>query len=630
MPTNRVENIQVMPRRQSGVTIQSSDSLFSEKQRFDEVLRNSGSSRVFQMVKMMAIILVPIITLIVQSGLSGKETLEDRDAAALLYKSVDIDLIISAAVINLQKERGITAMYLSSNRSNLNARDSLLSLYPDTDAKLLAMFTLESGSMCDVITAVTGCRELSDFINEHRLKVLQSSVHLSIEDNIIFYTSINEALMQKNTNTLLKAKVDWLWSYLVAKSSLLSATDVIGIERALGATYYASCSPLSTSSLRWMMQVHSQGLALMREAFRYSPTLADTFYTRVEEHYPLNVSLSMMTSEVFQNSDPCQEYGAVMSATMADYWFGNMTEYIDILAGVRVQISANIIREAEFIIESARTKLITHITLMVCITILCISLGFWYAYSIYRLLSSLTMYGSKITSQTRQLSMEKKKTDRLLYQMLPRSVADQLKSNKSVNAEYYQDVTIYFSDIVGFTAIAAESTPMDVVQLLNALYSTFDECIDRYDVYKVETIGDAYMVVSGLPGRTDLHAWEIASMSLDLLEEAKHFIVPHLPNEKLSLRIGIHTGPCVAGVVGLKMPRFCLFGDTVNTAARMESTGQALRIHISESTKKELCRYPLFVIEQRGTIDIKGKGYMQTYWLKKKIETEGHRIEWEE
>nr|XP_006825141.1 PREDICTED: atrial natriuretic peptide receptor 2-like [Saccoglossus kowalevskii] len=161
-------------------------------------------------------------------------------------------------------------------------------------------------------------------------------------------------------------------------------------------------------------------------------------------------------------------------------------------------------------------------------------------------------------------------------------------------------------------------------------YSTFDECIDRYDVYKVETIGDAYMVVSGLPGRTDLHAWEIASMSLDLLEEAKHFIVPHLPNEKLSLRIGIHTGPCVAGVVGLKMPRFCLFGDTVNTAARMESTGQALRIHISESTKKELCRYPLFVIEQRGTIDIKGKGYMQTYWLKKKIETEGHRIEWEE
>ncbi|XP_011308838.1 guanylate cyclase 32E isoform X2 [Fopius arisanus] len=221
-----------------------------------------------------------------------------------------------------------------------------------------------------------------------------------------------------------------------------------------------------------------------------------------------------------------------------------------------------------------------------------------------------------VDERTDQLTEEKKKTDALLYEMLPKYVAEQLKKGHKVQAEGFDCVTIYFSDIVGFTHMSAESTPLEVVDLLNDLYTCFDATIENYDVYKVETIGDAYMVVSGLPIRNGIqHAGEIASMSLCLLDKIKEFSIRHRPFDKLQLRIGIHSGPVCAGVVGLKMPRYCLFGDTVNTASRMESTGLPLKIHCSNETKLLLDEIGGFHLEERGLVEMKGKGERVTYWL---------------
>ncbi|XP_067206722.1 receptor-type guanylate cyclase Gyc76C-like [Linepithema humile] len=244
----------------------------------------------------------------------------------------------------------------------------------------------------------------------------------------------------------------------------------------------------------------------------------------------------------------------------------------------------------------------------------------WHRNIMDQMMNMMEKYASNledlVTERTGLLLDEKKKTEDLLHRMLPKPVANCLTNGIGVEPEAFDLVTIYFSDIVGFTAMSAESTPFQVVNFLNDLYTLFDRIIRGYEVYKVETIGDAYMVVSGLPIRNgDQHAGQIASMSLELLNAVKHHTIPHRPQETLKLRIGIHTGPVVAGVVGLTMPRYCLFGDTVNTASRMESTGEPLRIHISQQCKEALDKIGGYKIEERGFIEMKGKGTVKTYWL---------------
>ncbi|MBZ3884806.1 Olfactory guanylyl cyclase GC-D [Sciurus carolinensis] len=213
-----------------------------------------------------------------------------------------------------------------------------------------------------------------------------------------------------------------------------------------------------------------------------------------------------------------------------------------------------------------------------------------------------------VQERTEELELERWKTERLLSQMLPPSVAEALKMGATVEPEYFDQVTIYFSDIVGFTTISALSEPIEVVGLLNDLYTLFDAVLGSHDVYKVETIGDAYMVASGLPQRNgNRHAAEIANMALDLLSSVGDFRMRHVPDVPLRIRAGLHSGPCVAGVVGLTMPRYCLFGDTVNTASRMESTGLPYRIHTSRSSAEALLGLDEgYEIAVRGQTELKG------------------------
>ncbi|XP_076455696.1 atrial natriuretic peptide receptor 2-like [Babylonia areolata] len=225
--------------------------------------------------------------------------------------------------------------------------------------------------------------------------------------------------------------------------------------------------------------------------------------------------------------------------------------------------------------------------------------------------------GRQVRERTLQLETEKNHTKRLLNEMLPAVVADQLLSGVTPPPEYFESVTVFFSDIVQFTQLAASCAPLEVMEIINALYAYFDQAIDNFNVYKVETIGDAYMVASGLPQRNgDQHAGAIAAMALALLSGLDTLVIPYKKGYKLQVRVGIHSGPVVAGVVGTKMPRYCLFGDTVNTASRMESHGLPLKIQISKATKMLLENTGGFIVRLREDhCIVKGKGEMETYWL---------------
>uniref|UniRef100_A0A0N5AUR7 Guanylate cyclase n=1 Tax=Syphacia muris TaxID=451379 RepID=A0A0N5AUR7_9BILA len=222
-----------------------------------------------------------------------------------------------------------------------------------------------------------------------------------------------------------------------------------------------------------------------------------------------------------------------------------------------------------------------------------------------------------VDQKNEEALQEKKKVDLLLYKILPKQIAEKLKFGETVEPEYYTEVTIFYSDIVSFTVLASKCTPMQVITVLNDLYTMFDSIIEEHDVYKVETIGDAYLCASGVPRRNEHnHGREIACMALAVVAQIKEFKVAHLNDEVVNVRIGIHTGPVTAGVVGLTMPRYCLFGDSVTIATKMESSGKPGKIQLSPKANDLLTKVLTgFKTEPRGEVLIQGRGVMETFWL---------------
>ncbi|KAK6976642.1 guanylate cyclase soluble subunit beta-1-like isoform X1 [Biomphalaria glabrata] len=248
----------------------------------------------------------------------------------------------------------------------------------------------------------------------------------------------------------------------------------------------------------------------------------------------------------------------------------------------------------------------------------------------YKLAQNLEVLTDQLQQTYRELEDEKKKTDRLMYSILPPSVANELRHRRPVNAMKYPHVTLLFSGIVGFTQYSAKHSDaegaMKIVELLNIVYTRFDKLLDpakNPNIFKVETVGDKYMAVSGLPEKCDDHARSIARLALDFMDISKDLKDP--TGEQIMITIGIHSGEVVTGVIGKKMPRYCLFGNTVNLTSRTETTGEKGKVNVSEYAYKFLQEPlnfdPSFQFEYRGEVAMKGKATpMKCYFLSRRVD----------
>ena len=218
--------------------------------------------------------------------------------------------------------------------------------------------------------------------------------------------------------------------------------------------------------------------------------------------------------------------------------------------------------------------------------------------------------------------LESRRTSDLLSDVFPKKVAEALRNGKKVEPESKEMVTIFFSDMVGFTEISSKLSPMQVSDLLDRLYSEFDRLSHEHDIFKVETIGDAYMAVTNLVKDQPDHVKRIAAFAIDAIRAANETLVLEDQPELgcVNIRCGFHSGPTVANVVGSRNPRYCLFGDSVNTASRMESSSLTNRIHCSDRSAALLREQAdgEFAILCRGLTKVKGKGEIQTYWIEPK------------
>jgi class 3 adenylate cyclase len=231
---------------------------------------------------------------------------------------------------------------------------------------------------------------------------------------------------------------------------------------------------------------------------------------------------------------------------------------------------------------------------------------------------SINLYGTDITA-ARQVEAFSRENERLLLNILPASIAERLRGGETVIADRFDDMAVLFADVVGFTELASRLPPTDVVNLLNEIFSTCDRLADRYGLEKIKTIGDAYMVVGGIQhqahehddGERVTHAADVADMGLALLDELGRMQLAS--GHGLQLRAGMHVGPAIAGVIGLKKFIYDVWGDTVNTASRMESTGVPGRLQVTRETYERLAGE--FEFERRGMVEVKGKGVIETWFL---------------
>ena len=397
--------------------------------------------------------------------------------------------MLGKLIHRLQRERDMSVLYLSD--LGPGTKTFLLQEYMDTDEALQRVTVWPVGLQNNPREEFRSKASLLSFISQHRASL--NPAHVDLYEEIDFYSRITEEFLKWLVENIKGSGSGYTWKTLVAYQKITRCKEDIGVERAYGTTFYAT-----GNFDRWVdyefynEKIHDFKYNYKTAVF-YSDLVIPLHTDEVNEIKSTGVNITELIFEYRREIQFHEMGGNYASEEKAKWFFDNMTIYLDSLLKIQKEVANQISIEVDEVLQDVVIKGTIYAILVVVVISMCPVIMM----AANALSSDIQIYTHTLIEKTKELNLEKSKTDTLLYQMVPKSIAQRLKNKGVVESEFFKSVTVFFSDIYGFSSISMLLAPMDLVKIVNSLYTSMDERIDNYDVYKVETINDCYVVASG-------------------------------------------------------------------------------------------------------------------------------------
>ncbi|XP_045158653.2 guanylate cyclase soluble subunit beta-2-like [Mercenaria mercenaria] len=510
-------------------------------------------------------------------------------------ESVYFSLKVGDVVHTLQNERDVMSLYVSVHDDPAIER-LLIEAYKLTDDALLRLpswvtvnFPSKFRSKESFITSLTEMRNQTESLT-------YKEVTRQFADDIgVFIDWMMNAVKEERDSDI--------WAELVAFHMLINGKECIGVQLSLGA-YFFTHGGLDLKALLWYKANHDLGETFLGMFESYS---AVAFKSRLDHiDIELESRMQVMQQKIIENTTE------VYSTEEGMIWVENMTSYIN-------QLNDVVRALADYITMRTNEEIFNHrlnVTVDVTVLVITMVVACLVSFVIYKISKSIDRVKKCLQEKTMHLEKEQKRTESLLSQLVPAKIAKRMQES-IVEPEYFQSVTVMFADISNFNTFMSRSTPNELLELVNDVFDVFEKQLEKRNVSKLGSTGNILMVACGLHQKhTKRHTEDIANLALDLLDRVQQIQVKQAFGEKVKLKIGISTGAVIAGVIEGKLPRYCLFGETVVEAQLLLDTCLPLRIHISETTYSQLSSKKMYLIKERDDIPKKnGSVQKKTYWL---------------